>query len=117
MLTNSPADFPGVTHWYDIHADIYLPPAKKLVEPDKLVCGAVNGAHTSTDTNVITFCPRQFDNILITVASMAPPAIDAQPPRLLDEFNTMSMTFLHEYTHLLGRSSKLPGDRDQYILC
>jgi len=97
---------PGQLFYYDIQTDIYLPPPTNLVNSNELLCGANNAGFTSTDSNVILFCPVQFTTFL-TIASIQAPFPAALPPNLLANFQAMSMTFLHEYTHLLGRSGML----------
>jgi hypothetical protein len=101
-----------VVLYYDIQVDKYIHPPTNLLFPDLLICGNENAAYTSTDNNVIAFCPPQFMRP-ITLAGMTnvpAPQVPGLPgsPDLLDDFNPMSMTFLHEYTHFLGRIGNFP---------
>jgi hypothetical protein len=105
---------PGTYYWDQV-SDVYgnpVPP-EKLKVPADLICGLVNAAVTHTFWNSITFCPLTFEKPA-TLASMTSPIPDRATPQILAEFQTLSMTFLHEYTHSVGQkgwpTQKFPKD-------
>ncbi|KAG4439673.1 hypothetical protein IFR05_004870 [Cadophora sp. M221] len=92
FLSENAPGVPPQEHWYDVGEDIYLVPVTELWEPKK-----------------------RFRR-LATVGTMQAPlttTFPGIPPDSLDKFNIISMTLLHEYTHLIGRIAF--GDADKPI--
>lgn len=98
-------------HWYDRVTKITMPRQTRppLLEPGKSICGAGNLAVTHTHFNTITFCPLMWERELRASLAMFDP-----PHQLvvLDWYQSFSKIFLHEYTHLVGRSRKFTSSHE-----
>ncbi|KAH8765297.1 hypothetical protein F5882DRAFT_443079 [Hyaloscypha sp. PMI_1271] len=94
---------PVTTFWYDFEIDFYVHPTPNLARPELLICGANNAASASTENNAITFCPMQFGIFTTSADYPNQPTLDALSPDLIGAFGTVSASFLHEYTHIVGR--------------
>lgn len=87
--------------------DQYIVPFPDATDPALLVCGGSNVAVTYPENNLICFCPAQF-NVITTFAELPKqPTLDPLSPDMMDAFRTISGSFLHEYTHIIGRLGKL----------
>ncbi|PVH78090.1 hypothetical protein DL98DRAFT_257684 [Cadophora sp. DSE1049] len=98
-------------HWYDKVTRISMPKQTRppLLDPPSSICGANNLAVTHTHFNTITFCPLMWRrNMRASLTMWDPPHQLA----VLDWYQSFSRIFLHEYTHLVGRSYLGPNVPD-----
>lgn len=96
--------------------DVYMARPQDISENNEdRICARESysvGAFTHNDFNVITFCPYLWENLLsgvaprlATISEINKPTPDTAVPISLEIFQSISSTFLHEYTHLVGRGS------------
>ncbi|KAG4433421.1 hypothetical protein IFR05_011107, partial [Cadophora sp. M221] len=111
---------PEGERYYDPLSNIFSPiPKGGTFEEAQGLCGPQDSdpeptdAFTSLLRNAITFCPdiwKPDHPVLMPTAAADPARISPQP---IDYFDSVSWSFLHEYTHLVGYSMFQGGVLDE----